>query len=76
MRIVGLPSSFYNVSRRRPIEMSEPARERLRWLKAWQRFRVDGYSAQKAADILRVPSSTLYRWEKRVDLQGSFSERC
>jgi len=70
MRIVGLPSSFYNVSRRRPIEMSEPVRERLRWLKAWQRLRVDGYSAQKAADILRVPRSTLYRWEKRVEVQG------
>jgi putative transposase len=70
MRIVGLPSSFYNVSRRRPIEMSEPARERLRWLKAWQRLRVDGYSAQKAADILRVPRSTLYRWGKRVEVQG------
>ena len=70
MRIVGLPSSFYYVSRRRPIEMSEAARQRLWRLKAWQRLRAEGYSAQKAADILRVPRSTLYRWQKRVDQRG------
>ncbi len=70
MRIVGLPRSFYYVSRRRPIEMSEAARERLRWLKAWQRLREEGYSAQKAADILRVQRSTLYRWQKRVEERG------
>ena len=70
MRIVGLPSSFYYVSRRRPIEMSETARERLRWLKPWQRLREEGYSAQEAADILRVPRSTLYRWQKRVEKRG------
>lgn len=70
MRIVGLPSPFYYVSRRRPIEMSEAARDRLRWLKAWQRLRSEGYSAQKAADILRLPRSTLYRWQKRLDKRG------
>jgi transposase InsO family protein len=50
--------------------MSETARERLRWLKPWQRLREEGYSAQKAADILRVPRSTLYRWQKRVEKRG------
>ena len=64
MRIVGLPSPFYYVSRRRPIEMSETARQRLWRLKAWQRLRAEGYTAQKAADILRVPRSTLYRWQR------------
>jgi hypothetical protein len=66
MRIVGLPSSFYTVFRRRPIEMSEAARDRRLWLKAWQRLREQGYSAQKAADIQRVPCSTLYCWEQWV----------
>jgi putative transposase len=70
MRIVGLPSSFYTVSRRRPIEMSEAARQRLWRLKAWQRLRAEGYSAQKAADLLRLPRSTLYRWQQRVDQRG------
>ena len=70
MRIVGLPSPFYYVSRRRPIEMSEAARQRLWRLRAWQRLRAEGYSGQKAADILRVPRSTLYRWNKRVEERG------
>jgi len=70
MRIVRLPSPFYYISRRRPIEMSEAARQRLWRLKAWQRLRAEGYSAQKAADILRVPRSTLYRWQKKVDQRG------
>jgi transposase InsO family protein len=52
------------------MEMSEAARQRLRWLKAWQRLRAEGYSGQKAADILRVPRSTLYRWNKRVEERG------
>jgi putative transposase len=70
MRIVGLPSSFYYVSRKRPIEMSEAARQRLWRLKAWQSLRAEGFSAQKAAEILRLPRSTLYRWQKRVDQRG------
>ncbi len=70
MRIVRLPSPFYYISRRRPIEMSEAARQRLWRLKAWQRLRAEGYSAQRAADILRVPRSTLYRWQKKVDQKG------
>jgi len=70
MRIVGLPKPFYYVSRRRPIEMSEEARQRLMWLNAWQRLRAEGFSAQKAAGILRLPRSTLYRWQKRVEERG------
>jgi len=50
--------------------MSEAAHERLQWLKAWQRLREAGYSAQRAADILRVLRSTLYRWQKRVEERG------
>jgi len=50
--------------------MSEAARQRLWRLKAWQRLRAEGYSAQKAADLLRLPRSTLYRWQTRVDQRG------
>jgi hypothetical protein len=70
MRIVGLPGPFYYASRRRPIEMSETARQRLWRLKIWQRLRTEGCSAQRAADLLKVPRSTLYRWQKRVDRRG------
>jgi len=70
MRVVGLPRSFYYVSHNRPIELSHLAHQRLQWLKAWQRLREEGYTAQKAADILRLPRSTVYRWQKRVDKRG------
>jgi transposase len=33
-------------------------------------MREDGYSAEKAAEILRLPRSTLYRWQKRVQERG------
>jgi transposase InsO family protein len=70
MRIVGLPKSFYYVSHNRPIEISHKAHQRLQWLKTWQRLRAEGFSAQKAADLLRLPRSTLYRWQKRLDKRG------
>jgi len=74
MRIVGLPGTFYYVSRRRPIEMSETARQRLWRLKAWQRLRGEGYSAQQAADLLRLPRSTLYRWHNCPERECRGSE--
>ncbi|MEA1977104.1 MAG: helix-turn-helix domain-containing protein, partial [Chloroflexota bacterium] len=46
------------------------ARQRLRRLNIWQRLRAEGFSAKKAADILRLPRSTLYRWQKRVEERG------
>jgi transposase InsO family protein len=70
MRIVGLPKEFYYLSRNRPIELSHLAQQRLQWLKTWQRLREEGFTAQKAAEILRLPRSTLYRWQKRVEEQG------
>ena len=70
MRIVGLPKSFYYVSHNRPIEISHKAHQRLQWLKTWQRLRAEGFSAQKAANLLRLPRSTLYRWQKRLDKRG------
>jgi transposase len=50
--------------------MSDAARQRLRRLNTWQRLRAEGYAAQKAAEILRVPRSTLYRWQQRVEEKG------
>jgi transposase len=70
MRIVGLSRSFYYLSGNVPIELSPKAHQRLQWLKAWQRLRAEGFSAQKAADVLKIPRSTLYRWQKRLDERG------
>lgn len=71
MRIVGLSKEFYYLSKNRPIEISPIAQQRLQWLKTWQRIRAEGFSAGKAAEILRLPRSTLYRWQKRLEEQGA-----
>lgn len=67
MRIVGLSKAFYTLSKNRPIELSPIAEQRLQWLMAWQRLGGEGFSAQKAAEVLRMPRSTLYRWQKRLE---------
>jgi transposase InsO family protein len=33
-------------------------------------LRAEGYSAQNAADILRLPRSTLYRWQEKLEKRG------
>ena len=70
MRIVGLPKRFYYISNNRPAELSLKAHQRLYLLKTWQRLRAEGFSGQKAAEILRLPRSTLYRWQERLKEQG------
>lgn len=70
MRIVRLPKSFYYVSKNRPIELSHIGHQRLEWLKVWKRLRQEGYCAGQAADIIRIPRATLYRWQKRLDERG------
>lgn len=70
MRQIYYPRSFYFVAKHGPIELSAKASHRLRWLKAWQRLREEGFTAQRAADLLRLPRSTLYRWQKRLKERG------
>jgi transposase InsO family protein len=70
MRIVGLPRTFYYFSKNRPVEISQKGHMRLYWLKTWHRMRAEGISGQKAAEIIGIPRSTLYRWQKRLTEQG------
>jgi len=70
MRQVWYPRSSYYVTRHTPIELSPLAHERLRWLKVWQRLRQRGFSGQAAAEILKLPRATLYRWQRRVARDG------
>jgi putative transposase len=70
MRIVGLPKSFYYVSRHGPIELSYKAHDRLSKLKIWKRLREEGYSSQQAAELVDVPRANLYRWQKRMEEGG------
>jgi hypothetical protein len=70
MRQLWYPRSFYSVARLGPIELSPAAHNRLRWLKAWQRLRQRGSSGQAAAEILRLPRATLYRWQRAWSTKG------
>ena len=70
MRIVGLPGSFYYVAQNRPIELSYRAHRRLEKLKIWQRLRAEGYSSERAAELVGVPRANLYRWQARLERHG------
>lgn len=70
MRVVGYPRSFSYVAQHSPVEVSAKAWDRLRWLKAWQALRERGLTGQQAAETLRLPRSTLYRWERQLKRDG------
>lgn len=70
MRQFALPRPFYYLSQNPPIEASDLAWQRLRWLKTWQRLRQEGYTTDRAAELLKLPRSTLYRWQKRLEAEG------
>ncbi len=70
MRQFALPRPFYYLSQNPPIDLSDLASERLRWLKTWQRLRQEGYTADRAAELLKLPRSTIYRWKKRLEAEG------
>jgi hypothetical protein len=70
MRQIDYPRSFFYVSCLGPDELSAKAADRPRWLKAWRALTRRGVSSQEAADALRLPRSTLYRWELRQKAEG------
>ncbi|NIV30234.1 MAG: DDE-type integrase/transposase/recombinase [Anaerolineae bacterium] len=71
MQQIALPRSFYYVSQQRTIELSEAAHQRLQALKLWRRLRdEEGLTGVRAAELLKLPRSTLYRWQKRLDERG------
>ena len=70
MRVVGLPRAFYHASRLRVVEPSPGAQERLRYLSCWQALKDQGLSSTRASQVLGLPRSTLYRWQRRLKLKG------
>jgi len=46
------------------------AKERFRVFKVWDALRKKGTSSFEAAELLRVPRSTLYRWKKTLEEEG------
>lgn len=70
MRVVGLPKSFYQLSKRIPRELTPQAQERVRWVNCWHTLRQQGLSTTKAAEALGLSRSTLYRWDKALREEG------
>ena len=63
MRVVGLPSSFYQLAKTKLGDLPADAQERLRWVSCWQALRQQGLTSSAAAEALGLPRSTLYRWD-------------
>ncbi len=71
MRVLGLPRGFYHIARHPPPDLSARAQERLRYLSCWLALRQQGLSSQEAAQVLALPRSTLYRWQRCLGAQGA-----
>ncbi len=70
MRVVGLPKSFYQLSKTTPQELTPEAQERMRWVSCWQTLRQQGLTSSAAAEALGLPRSTLYKWHKALREEG------
>lgn len=73
MQIQAYPKEFFRLARLHRSLISPAASERLRWITAWQQLRMDGYSAQQAANLLQLPRASLYRWQGRLQRSGKLS---
>lgn len=66
MRVFGLPKAFYHIARHPPPQLSDKARERLRYLSCWQALREQGLSSAQASQVLGLPRASLYRWQQHL----------
>src|SRR3989304_1676645 len=65
MELKALPGTFYRAGRLQPPELSAEARERLRWLQAWEALRDKGLTSVECSQVLQAPRATIYRWRGR-----------
>src|SRR3990172_4161179 len=65
MQLKALPGTFYRAGRLQPPELSAEARERLRWLQAWEALRDKGLTSVECSQVLQAPRATIYRWRSR-----------
>ncbi len=70
MRVVGLPKSFYQLSKRTPAQLTLKAQDRMRWVSGWNRLRQRGVTASEAAEALGLSRCSLYRWDKALREEG------
>ena len=70
MQLKALPGTFYRAGRLQPPELSAAARERLRWLQAWEALRDKGLTSMECSQVLQAPRATIYRWRGRWKRSG------
>src|SRR3990172_8278321 len=70
MQLKALPGTFYRAGRLQPPELSAAARERLRWLQAWEVLRDKGLTSVECSQVLQAPRATIYRWRGRWKRAG------
>ena len=70
MRILGLPRAFYHFNRGSLPSLTPEAQVRYRWLSCWQVLRQQGLSNIQASEMVGLPRSTLYRWQKKLKAHG------
>jgi len=70
MQLKALPGTFYRAGRLQPPELSAEARERLRWLQAWEALRDKGLTSVECSQVLQAPRATIYRWRGRWKRAG------
>ena len=70
MRVVDLPSTFYQLSKRSLQQLTPEAQERLRWVNCCQTLRDRGMWASAAAEVSNLSRWTLYRWAKALREEG------
>ena len=70
MRVVDLPSTFYELSKRSLQQLTPEAQERLRWVNCCQTLRDRGMWASAAAEVSNLSRWTLYRWAKALREEG------
>src|SRR3990172_8496554 len=73
MQVKALPGTFYRAGRLQPTELSPAARERLRWLQAWEALRDKGLTSVECSQALQAPRATIYRWRSRWRQAGPSS---
>ena len=70
MRVYGLPGVLCRFSKLGYAQLSEDAKERSRYISCFCSLREQGVSSSEASQIIGISRATLYRWERRLRVQG------
>lgn len=70
MRVRGLPGVLCRCSKLGYAQLSEDARERSRYVSCFHSLREQGVSSREASQVIGFSRATLYRWKRRLEVEG------